>query len=245
MKKVLPYPDIELKLQQLGAGEVFENNYFNIEANKMTTLAKLLSRKVEQGQLVRLSKGKYYKPNNTIFGALAPVSQQIIRSVTQKNGKTIGYITGIKAYQERRLTTQLPTIIEIAIQGKSKPFKKIGNYQFRFVKRNFPFTDDQVPYLQLLDALKDIKRIPDAPISETIKTMKIIVQHLTTYEVQIMIELSQYYPPSVRALLGAIVQETQLTVILTPLFETLNPFSVYKIGINDNSLKYQKYWKIL
>jgi hypothetical protein len=245
MKKVLPYNDIELRLQQLSVGEVFDNSYFNIEGDKITTLAKLLSRKVEEGQLARLAKGKYYKPKITIFGTLAPVTQQVIKSFTEKNGKTVGYITGIKAYQERRLTTQMPTIIEIAIQGKAKPFQKIGNYQFRFVTRKFAFTEDQVPFLQLLDALKDIKRIPDAPITETIQTIKEIMQQMTIDEIQVMIELAKNYPPFVKALLGAIVQEIQPNILLTPLFKALNPLSVYKIGVKDNSLRFQKYWKIL
>jgi hypothetical protein len=245
MKKVLPYNDIELRLEQLGTGEVFDNSYFNIEGDKITTLAKLLSRKVEEGQLARLAKGKYYKPKNTMFGTLAPVTQQVIKSFTQKNGKTIGYITGIKAYQERRLTTQMPTIIEIAIQGKAKPFQRIGNYQFRFVTRNFPFTEDQVPLLQLLDALKDIKRIPDAPVTDTIQTIKSIMRQMTIDEVQVMVELAKNYPPFVKALLGAIIQEIQPKIQLTPLFKALNPLSVYKIGVKANSLKFQKYWKIL
>ena len=60
-----------------------------------------------------------------------------------------------------------------------------------------------------------------------------------------MVELAQNYPPFVKALLGAILQEVHSNIILTPLFKALNPLSVYKIGIKDNSLKYQKYWKIL
>ena len=245
MKRVLPYNDIELRLQQLDAGEVFDNSYFNIESDKITTLAKLLSRKVEEGQLARLAKGKYYKPKNTIFGTIAPVSQQIINSFTQKNGKIIGYITGIKAYQERRLTTQMPTIIDIAIQGKAKPFQKIGTYQFRFVTRNFSFTEAQVPFLQLLDALKDIKHIPDASVTETIQALKAIMQQMTTGDVQVMVDLAKNYPPFVKALLGAIVQEVQPNILLTPLFTALNPLSVYKIGVKEKSLKFQKYWKIL
>ena len=176
---------------------------------------------------------------------IAHFSQEIIKSITHKNGKTIGYITGIKAYQERRLTTQLPNIIEIAIQGKPKPFQKIGNYQFRFVTRNFSFTDEQVPFLQLLDALKDIKRIPDTSISETIQTIKEILQLMTADEVKIMLELVYYYPLFVKALLGAILQEVYPTINLTKLFQTLNPLSVYKIGLKEDSLKYQKDWKIL
>lgn len=245
MKKVLPYNDIELRLQQLSAGEIFDNSYFNIEDNKITTLAKLLSRKVEEGQLARLTKGKYYKPKNTIFGDLAPVSQQVIKSFTQKNGKTVGYITGIKAYQERRLTTQMPTIIDIAIQGKPQNFRKIGNYQFRFVTKKFSFTEEQVPFLQLLDALKDIKRIPDAPVTETVQTIKEIIHKMPIDEAQIMVELVKNYPPFVKALLGAMVQEVQPNIQIKPLFQALNPLSVYKIGVKDNSLKFQKNWKIL
>ena len=245
MKKVLPYSDIEQKLQGLAAGEVFDNTYFDVERIYLLALAKLLSRKVEAGQLTRLTKGKYYKPKNTMFGVLMPDSQQLIKSITEKNGKTIGYITGIKAYQERRLTTQLPNIIEIAIQGKTKPDLHIGNYQFRFVERRFVFTTEQVPLLQLLDALKDIKRIPDATVSETIITIKEILRKMTIDEVENMVQLAQYYPPFVRALLGAIVQEVQQIVIIDRLLQELNPLSVYKVGVQENDLKYRKTWKIL
>lgn len=244
MKKVLPYSEIELQLQQLGVGEVFENTYFKVAPQQMTTLAKFLSRKVAEGLLMRLTKGKYYKPNKTIFGILAPVSQQVIKSVTQKKGQTIGYITGIKAYQEKRLTTQLPNIIEIAIHGKPKSYQKIGAYQFRFITRKFAFTPEQVPLLQWLDALKDIKRIPDTSISETIHVIKAILTKMPLDEVTIMIELAQHYPPFVKALLGAIVQEAQPHISLIPLLRGLNPLSIYKIGLKANDLNYQKKWKI-
>ena len=244
MESGLLYYDIEQKFQKLAVGEIFDNSYFDVELTKATTLTKYLSTKVEKGQLTRFTKGKYYKPKNTIFGTLMPNSQQLIKSITHQNGKTIGYITGTKAYQERRLTTQLPNIIVIAIQGKSKPKLRIGNYQFKFVKRHFDFTNEQIPLLQLLDALKDIKRIPDASVSETIQNVKEILREMNTNDVKTMVQLAQYYPLFVKALLGAIVQEVQNNVAIDLLFQKLNPLTFYKIGIKKGDLKYQKHWKI-
>jgi predicted transcriptional regulator of viral defense system len=245
MKKILPYNDIELQLKKLAVGEIFDNSYFNIERTQMLTLAKLLSRKVQSGQLSRLTKGKYYKPKNTIFGTLNPDSQQVIKSITHKNGKTIGYVTGIKAYQERRFTTQVPSVIEIAIQGKTKSILQIGNYRFRFVERKFAFTVEQIPLLQLLDALKDIKKIPDTTVSETIKTIKAILKDMNQNDIQTMILLAQHYPPFVKALLGAIVEEVQGTRFTETLLEQLNPMSVYKVGVQNDVLKNKKTWKII
>lgn len=245
MKKILPYNDIELQLQKIDVGEVFDNSYFNIERTQMLTLAKLLSRKVQSGQLTRLSKGKYYKPKNTIFGTLSPNNQQVIKSITHKNGKIIGYVTGIKAYQERRFTTQIPNVIEIAIHGKPKSILEIGNYKFRLVERKFAFTAEQIPLLQLLDALKDIKRIPDATVSETIQAIKGILKDMPSNDIQTMISLVQHYPPFVKALLGAIVQEVQGGHFIEVLLEQLNPMSVYKIGVQNDVLKNKKTWKII
>jgi hypothetical protein len=234
-----------LQLQKIAVGEVFDNSYFNIERTQMFTLAKLLSRKVQSGQLTRLTKGKYYKPKNTMFGSLSPDSQQVIKSITHKNGKVIGYVTGIKAYQERRFTTQVPNVIEIAIQGKPKSILQIGNYKFRFVERKFAFTAEQIPLLQLLDALRDIKKIPDTSISETLKAIKSLLKEMNPNDIQTMIFLVQYYPPFVKALLGAIVQEVQGTRFIEILLEQLNPMSVYKIGVQNDVLKNKKTWKII
>ena len=244
MENGLLYNDIEQKFQKLAVGEIFDNSYFNVELTKSTTLTKYLNTKVEKGQLTRFTKGKYYKPKNTIFGTLMPNSQQLIKNITHQNGKTIGYITGTKAYQERRLTTQLPNIIVIAIQGKPKPKLRIGNYQFKFVKRHFDFTNEQIPLLQLLDALKDIKRIPDASVSETIQNIKEILKEMNPDDVKTMIQLAQYYPLFVNALVGAIVQEMQKDIAIDPLFQKLNPLTFYKIGVKGGVLKYQKNWKI-
>jgi len=45
---------------------------------------KALSRLVQSGKLVRLEKGKYYKPKTTRFGPIRPSESEIIKALTQK-----------------------------------------------------------------------------------------------------------------------------------------------------------------
>ena len=49
---------------------------------------------VAAGKINKLSKGKYYKPQESIFGALLPEQYQIVKDLLEEDDKRIGYITG-------------------------------------------------------------------------------------------------------------------------------------------------------
>ena len=75
---------------------------FGIDPEYQQALVMSLSRMVRNGELEKVSKGKYYKPRNSIFGTLGPSQNEIAKDFLVKGGKTIGYITGTSAFSGLR-----------------------------------------------------------------------------------------------------------------------------------------------
>jgi hypothetical protein len=59
-----------------------------------------------------------------------------------------------------------------------------------------------------------------------------------------MITLALSYPPRVRALLGAILEDIMSTPDLRQLKESLNPFTKFALGVNSKVLKTAPSWNI-
>ena len=76
-------------------------------------------------------------------------------------GKLNGYITGAYIYNKMGLTEQVATTITIATPNPVRRFR-FKNLDVECVKAYCMDCSDEslVPYLRLLDAIKDMKRIP-------------------------------------------------------------------------------------
>jgi hypothetical protein len=207
-------------------------------------LAKSLSRMTKEGQIVRLSRGKYYKPQKSVFGGLKPDENQLIHSLTQVGDKTIGYVTGLAAFNALGLTSQVSNTLIIA-RGSNQPAKNIMGYKVRFVKRDFKFSRDDVKLLQILDALKDIKSIPDTSVSESLRILITFLHKLEVKKLQRIVRLSFKYPPSIRALLGAIIENQFSEIRIVSLYKSLNPLSKYRFGIDPGLLPNKLKWNIV
>ena len=59
-----------------------------------------------------------------------------------------------------------------------------------------------------------------------------------------LIRYALKYPPRVRALLGSILEQINSKSDLSKLKSSLNPITVYKIGIDASILKSAKFWNI-
>ena len=68
---------ILFKIDRLPNGHVFTYLDFNTEVNQKEATIKALNRLVAKGKIAKLSKGKYYKPENTQFGKLQPNLKQV------------------------------------------------------------------------------------------------------------------------------------------------------------------------
>ena len=234
---------VRKNISAIREGEVFNYNRFTINQNKEQAVIKELSRLAKNGTIVRIEKGKYYKPLQTRFGILRPEENEIIKMVTKKGKQQIGYLSGAAMYNRMGLTTQVSNVLIIARNGRL-PAKKINGYKVKFVSQPIKINQKVVPFLQLLDAVKEIKDIPDTSVDKSIDVLVLKLKSLSVEELRQLIRLSLKYNPATRALLGAIVENYFSSVNLAALKKTLNPLTKYKIGATAQTLPNLDNWNI-
>jgi len=232
---------IKTRIDEMPQNVVFSYRDLNLDEVAGATIVRTLNRMVERGELTKLSKGRYYKPRVSSFGSMLPNREEIIKDLLWSNGRTIGYITGYLLFLQMGLTTQVPNILEIGINGKKNAIKR-GIYKIRFVNQYNKITSANVPLLQLLDCLKYIRNIPDTTIDKSIELLTNRIAALEANKKNRLVALGLNYQPSVRALLGAIMEQYCLEVNVAALKKSLNPVSTYKIG--TNILTNAKNWNI-
>ena len=87
-------------IYRMPKGYVFTYEDFMGEVKKKEAVIKALNRMVESGKIAKLSKGKYYKPEETVFGQLQPDQYQVVKDLLEEDGKVIGYLTGYSIYNK-------------------------------------------------------------------------------------------------------------------------------------------------
>lgn len=234
---------IESKLLYLPDGEVFTYIDMIDDSNMREAVIKALNRMVYKGQLMKLAKGRFYKPKVTVFGTLQPGQEQTVKDLLEDNGHIIGYLTGLNVFRELGLTTQVSTLIQIGRKDFRPPLKR-GKYNISFTLQKNTITEKNIPLLQILDAIKYIKKIPDTSLERLIKRLLAILKGIPDNDLSSLIDLALKYPPSTRALLGAMLEELGKSAWLTPLRKYLNPVSVYKLNSINRVLFNASKWNI-
>jgi len=235
---------IQLKIDRLPKGYVFTYEDFINEVNKKEAVIKSLNRMTASNVINKISKGKFYKPEGTAFGTLPPEKKQIVKDLLEKDGKLIGYITGYSVYNQLGLTTQISKSIQIG-RNDFKPTIQRGIYAIFFIRQKNTITKENVPLLQILDAIRDIRYIPDTSTSSAVDKMITIIKSLDTNKQIMLTKLVMKYPPATRALSGAIleyIEEKELAILLQ---KSLDPITIYGLfNIDSNTLPTAYNWNI-
>lgn len=233
------------KINRFPKNYVFTYTDFIQEVNKREAIIKHLNRMVAAGKINKLSKGKYYKPQETVFGALLPEQYQIVKDLLEADDKRIGYITGYSIYNSLGLTTQISNVIQIGKQQTRASLKR-GRFKIGFIKQKNTITKENIPLLQLLDVIRFIKKIPDTTIDKSCKRLLVLLQDLALNEQQQLIKLAYKYAPATRALLGALLSQIVIndSLKLYELCNTLNPITTYNISVSEAVLPTAKSWNI-
>jgi len=236
---------IESQIKKIPQGQVFAYTDFDIEVERKDTIVKTLNNLVAKGKIAKLSKGKFYKPQVTEFGALLPSSYQIVKDFIEKDGRLIGYLTGYSVYSDLLLTTQIANIIQIGTNQYRRPLKR-GNYKISFVLQANKITRTNYKLLQILDAVRFVRSIPATTTDEACKRIIQIFKELTAEEQAKITNLALNYTDYVRALCGAILEVNNANKsLLTLLSNSLNGVSSYKLDISNNILPTKMKWRIV
>jgi hypothetical protein len=234
---------IQFKIERLPKGDVFTYEDFISEVNSKEAVIKSLNRMALSGKIGKLAKGKFYKPESTVFGPLLPDQSQIVKDLLEKDGKLIGYLTGYSIYNKLGLSTQISNTIQIG-KNEVRPSLKRDRFKISFVKQKNNITKENIPLLQILDTIRFIKKIPDTTVSDSCKRLMSILQSLTPKDKNTITRLAFKYPPSTRALLGAFWEQLGEKEQLPLLRKSLNPITAYKLEIPANVLSTAENWNI-
>lgn len=226
---------IEQTVNAFRSDYVFTYRDLGFPPESSANVIRKLNRMADSGVIQRLSKGRFYKPKQTMFGSLKPSQQEVVKDLLEKNGKIIGYLTGVSIFGQLGLTTQISNIIEIGVKGKKNNTRR-GMYSIRFVQQANIITKSNIPLLQLLDSIKSIKQIPDSTPDSSYNRIREIIKFLDEKSLDLMIKLAMKYNPMTRAIVGAIIEELYGEERARILRDTLNPITVYKVGLTKKVL---------
>jgi hypothetical protein len=234
---------IEKRIVKMPEGTTFKYQQFDIAPNEYIAAAKAIERLIRRGIINRASTGVFYKPKQTAFGSLKPREEELLKPYLFVNNKRIAYITGAALYNKMGLTTQVPRNIQVASRSKRITIN-MGSVQVRSIKSYVDVTDENYPILELLDVLRDFKKISDPDKSQTIRFLLKNIKDLTEKQKSEFIKIALKYPPRVRALTGALLSEIKSKQSLSELKKSINPLSTFEFGIAQKQLSTIQDWNI-
>jgi hypothetical protein len=231
-------------VNRLQVNKVFTVDDFITETLPRNNVRVALDTLVAAGKIRKLDRGRYYKPQETIFGEMEPDIEQVLSDlVYDKNRKLIGYLTGDVVFAQLGLTTQITTQILIGVKKYRRSVKR-GRYTVTFVEQPNPIKKEDIELFRLLDALRFIKDIPATTPEEAVERMLFLAGRLSEQKQKRLVDLALNYKPYVRALLGAIMEKNQADeVLVTKLRKSLNGLTTYKLHISEEIIPAAK-WNI-
>jgi len=235
---------IQSKIKKLPIGKTFGYADLDIGKEDFQTAAKALERLQAKGLIKKLSKGVFYKPEQTVFGELQPDYSEQLRPYLFENGKRIAYETGYSLYNRMGLTTQMAFRIKIASRSKRISINR-GALKADAVKSYADVTEANYELLGFLDAIKDIKRIPDCSVSQAVKILSNKIKKLNEKQIIELVKFSLLYPTRVRALVGAMLENLNIQTNTQELKQSINPLTKVKMGLKDTALPSIKNWNIV
>jgi len=235
---------IERRIIRMQKGTTFKYQQLGVDKSEYSAAAKAIERLIKKGIIQRVSTGVFYKPKQSAFGELRPREEELLKPYLFQDGKRIAYITGGSLYNRMSLTTQVPKTIRVASKVK-RITTKIGKTQVKPVKSYVDVTNENYYLLEILDALKDFKTIPDLNKKSAIMLLKNKIINLSENDQSKIIRYALKYPPRATALLGAILEFSEKKSGLESLKTNLNPLTTYRIGIKEKILPTAPKWNII
>lgn len=230
-------------IDKIPPGKIFKYQDLGISNHEYRAASKAISRLVKGKNVKRISTGVFYKPQKTIFGELKPSENELLRPYLFNGKNRVAYVTGPALFNRLKLTTQVPKNISLASKMK-RPVSKVGNIEVRWVKSYVDVTNRNYFLLEILDILKDFRKIPDLNKEAAIKRIKAIIIDLNDLDRKRLVTYAQEYPPRTRALLGALLESINQKEDLNDLKQSINPLTTFKVGIDPEILPNSKDWFI-
>lgn len=119
-----------------------------------------VARLVEEGVVVRFCNGIVYRPEKSAFGDLPLDPSALVSCLYIGTGKNVcGYVTGAAFLHAIGLCTWMPAKVDVATNANVRD-RKAKLLKVRLVKPRVVVTAENAAYLQVLDAVRDLDKLP-------------------------------------------------------------------------------------
>ena len=224
-------------------GRIFGYEVFPQYREAPGAVVRAVNRGVENRLLERVGKGRFHKPRKGVLGNVPVSDEERLRDVLYRNGRRAGYITGPALYNRLGLTTQMPRTVAVAV-NRAAQIKDCGTIRMKLLSRRAPISDSTVPLLEILDVLRDVRKVPDASVERVITVMIKRLAELAPSELKRLQRLALgYYNSGTRALLGMLLTRCRKEV-LSALNASLNPTTRFGLGIDSDEWPESRAWNI-
>ena len=191
----------------------------------------------------RVAKGRFYRPKRGVLGDVPISDEERLRDTLYRNGRRCGYVTGPALYNRLGLTTQVPKTVSIAV-NRATQTKDFGTIRVKLLSRRAPISDATVPLLEILDILRDAKKVPDANVRRVIQAMAKRLMALSPAARNTLQRLAlNYYNAGTSALLGMLLTRCGKEV-LPALKASVNPTTRFNLGIDPGDWPESRAWNI-
>jgi len=215
--------DIINQIEIIPEGKIFTFSNLDFPMEKFANVAVILSDLSKAKKVVRVEKGAYYRPKQSSLGlGVLPVYQD--EQLNYLTRKLDGYLTGAYIYNKMSLTEQVPSVITIAVNRPVRAFK-FKKMSVECVKAYVDTPDDDTLHLiRILDAIKDLKRIPGTtPQQAYDRILALHISQLSQVNLKKAVSLSMAYPPRVRKILSDMLEKNNHADLNRQLVNTICP----------------------
>ena len=234
--------EIRNRVLEFKEGKVVTLADFGVPVERQPSLNVTLNRLVAEGVLKRLSKGRFFKERQSVFGVLPPSEMEVVKDFLVKNGQTVGYITGTQSFAEMGLTTQVSSKLLVGTNKYRRTVKR-GDYEVSFLLQPNPIRENEIEKYRLLDALRLVREIPATTPDDAVRFLIGLLERMKDKDRLRLTELAQGYTPYVRALLGAMLEQVGFSAY--GLKQGLNGVTSYKLPVTESVLANKKKWNIV
>src|ERR1700749_1414706 len=175
--------------------------YADFDGMSTLAVAAALSRLAKEGLIRRVRNGVYYKPRETRFGPTRPDAARVAEAVLGRRGIRWSS-SGLPAYNALGLTTQVSAVptFDVDREVTSLRTNPLRGVRLRTVDSLRGLKPEE---RSALDALRDLKSIPDTTPDEALKRVAELCRS-GRVSFDRMAKHSGGEPPRVKALLGTV-----------------------------------------
>lgn len=131
-----------------------------LPCNSQEALRQEMKKLTDEGKLIRLYNGVYYKTYKTIIGTEGRMSinKYIEKKYIYNNKKISGFISGLGLYNKYGFTSQVPSIIEVTSNVATTKQRKINvdGYDIIVYKPTIEITENNINELEFMSLMTDI-----------------------------------------------------------------------------------------